>query len=116
VDSRVRRAVDLLKAHPDRRFTIPELARAVNLSHWHFTHLFLRETNISPTQFSRQMKFDTARNLLETSFLSVKEIMAAVGINDKSHFTKDFKKIYGLSPSEYRRRSAMKYFVKKAAS
>lgn len=116
MDSRVRRAVDLLRAHPDHRFKIPELARKVNLSHWHFSHLFLQETKTSPSQFARQLKFEKAKNLLESSFLSVKEIMAAVGINDKSHFTKDFKRMYGLAPREYRRRFTSRCFVKRAAS
>jgi len=116
VDERVRTAVNLLKAHPDRRFRISELAHAVNLSPWHFSHLFLKEIQTPPSQFSRRLKFERAKNLLESTFLSVKEVMAAVGVNDKSHFTRDFKKIYGLSPSEYRRRSSTKWLVKRAAS
>lgn|SRR5579871_2990649 len=102
MDSRVRRTVDLLKARPTCKFKVSELAHAVNLSTWYFSHLFLRETQASPRQFSRQLKFERARLLLESSCLSVKEVMAAVGINDKSHFAKDFKKAYGLSPIQYR--------------
>ncbi len=43
-----------------------------------------------------------ARKLLEETFLSVKQIMSAVGLKDESHFTRDFKKAYGLSPVRYR--------------
>jgi len=101
----VQRAVHLLKAQPARLFKVSELAYAVNLSTWHFSHLFLREIQESPQQFSRRLKLEQARILLESSYLRVKEVMAAVGINDKSHFAKDFKKAYGLSPSQYRHRS-----------
>ena len=116
MDIRVRTAITLIKSHPACKLTVRELARKVNLSHWHFSHLFLAELHISPSQFSRRLKFEIAKTLLESSFLSVKQIMAAVGMNDKSHFARDFKKIYGLSPREYRRQCATKCLVNQAAS
>jgi hypothetical protein len=48
---------------------------------------------------------ERARHLLETSFLSVKEIAHQVGLNDESHFVRDFKKAYGEPPTRYRLRS-----------
>ena len=48
---------------------------------------------------------ERARHLLETSFLSVKEIAHQVGLNDESHFVRDFKKAYGEPPTRYRIRS-----------
>ena len=43
-----------------------------------------------------------AATLLTTTFLSVKEIVRCVGGTDESHFVRDFKRIYGVTPSEYR--------------
>jgi len=43
-----------------------------------------------------------AATLLTTTFLSVKEIVRRVGGTDESHFVRDFKRIYGVTPSEYR--------------
>jgi AraC-like DNA-binding protein len=45
-----------------------------------------------------------AKDLLEATFLSVKEIMNIVGIRDDSHFVRDFKKTYGATPTQHRRR------------
>jgi hypothetical protein len=45
-----------------------------------------------------------ARELLETSHLSVKQVMARVGVTDESHFVRDFKKTCGLTPARYRER------------
>jgi AraC-like DNA-binding protein len=45
---------------------------------------------------------ERAKDLLESSFLSVKEIAYQVGLNDESHFVRDFKSTYGLSPAIYR--------------
>jgi transcriptional regulator GlxA family with amidase domain len=50
---------------------------------------------------------DHAKILLESSFLSVKQIMTEVGIRDESHFVKDFYATYGLSPTRYRRAFAV---------
>jgi hypothetical protein len=45
---------------------------------------------------------ERAKDLLESSFLSVKEIAYQVGLNDESHFVRDFKSTYGFSPALYR--------------
>jgi hypothetical protein len=47
---------------------------------------------------------ERAKFLLESSFLSVKEIAYQVGLNDESHFVRDFKSTYGYSPALYRSR------------
>jgi hypothetical protein len=47
---------------------------------------------------------ERAKGLLESSFLSVKEIAYQVGLNDESHFVRDFKSTYGYSPALYRSR------------
>ena len=55
-----------------------------------------------PIRFLRLLRMEKARHLLESSFLSVKEIAYQVGLNDESHFVRDFKSTYGSSPALYR--------------
>jgi transcriptional regulator GlxA family with amidase domain len=43
-----------------------------------------------------------ARQLVANSFLSIKEIAYIVGINDMSHFSRDYKALYGETPSQTR--------------
>ncbi|MCM3873745.1 MAG: helix-turn-helix transcriptional regulator [Pyrinomonadaceae bacterium] len=57
---------------------------------------------MSPIQYLRSLRMERAKHLLESSFLSIKEIGHLVGLNDESHFVRDFKKAYGLSPKCYR--------------
>jgi transcriptional regulator GlxA family with amidase domain len=85
-----------------RNLRMVDLARSVNLSVWHFTHLFKTETLLSPKRYMRSLRMKEAGKLLEESFLSVKEIAAKVGLGDRSHFSRDFKKISGQSPTSYR--------------
>jgi AraC-like DNA-binding protein len=45
-----------------------------------------------------------AKLLLESTPMSVKEVMVEVGLNDLSHFVRDFKQVYGYSPSTLHKR------------
>ena len=55
-----------------------------------------------PIRYLRLLRMERAKDLLESSFLSVKEIAFQVGVNDESHFVRDFKSTYGFSPALYR--------------
>jgi AraC-like DNA-binding protein len=84
---------------------IAETISVLKLSPSRFRHLFKQETGTSPAQYVKHLRLRLARQLLEKSSLSVKEVMASAGINDFSHFVRDFKLKYGCSPSALRRLS-----------
>jgi AraC-like DNA-binding protein len=50
------------------------------------------------------LRLETARRLLATEYLTLKQVMARVGLSDVTHFNRDFRKVYGLSPCDYRDR------------
>jgi transcriptional regulator GlxA family with amidase domain len=82
---------------------LPELAHEVNLSGSHLSRLFRENTHSSPIQYRNLLRLQKAEQLLKKSFLSVKQIMAACGYNDRSYFSREFKKQFGLAPSVYRK-------------
>ncbi len=106
MDPRVEHAVRIMHLNASHNVSIFQLARRLNLSPWYFAHLFKAETSVSPKHYMRDLKIREAQNLLRGSFLSVKEIAAKVGFGDRSHFSRDFKKLCGLSPSDFRARAA----------
>jgi AraC-like DNA-binding protein len=57
---------------------------------------------MSPLQYLIELRLRTALKLLETTTLSVKEIMHKVGVSDQSYFTRLIRKYCRLSPREYR--------------
>ena len=83
---------------------MPALAEAVHLSPSRLSHLFMRETGASPVRYLRTIRMNRAAGLLDQTVLSVKEIMALVGCTDPSHFSRDFRRLHGISPRAYRRR------------
>jgi len=102
MDHRVEEVIILMEDRLDRQLSVTDLAKAVNLSPWRLCHLFKSETNVSPLRYLRTLRMEHAKRLLETTFLSVKQIMTAVGLRDESHFVRDFKTTYGVSPTRFR--------------
>jgi AraC family transcriptional regulator, arabinose operon regulatory protein len=100
----VRQAIDLLSEDLTRDVVIEALARAVNLSPSRLRHLFKDGTGVTPAQYLKRLRFERARELLDGSFLRLKEVLPQVGISDESHFVRDFKKKHGMPPMKYRHR------------
>lgn len=102
-DRRVERVLQILR-HDYHRCDIrlEDLAREVGLSIWHLSHLFKSQTGDSPAHYLKTVRLERACELLAATDLSVKEVMHKVGLADQSHFAKDFKKAYGITPTEYR--------------
>jgi len=103
-DFRVKRVEEFMRENLHRRVPLDELANIVNLSIWRLCHLFRSETGVSPIQYLKSLRLERARDLLETSLLSIREIAKSIGLDDQSHFVRDFKKVYGASPTSYRMR------------
>ena len=91
--------------HLEQPLPVQELGRRVNLSPSRFAHLFRHEIGCGPARYLRELRLDRARTLVEQSTLSIKEIMARVGFNDPSHFTRDFTRRHGAPPRTVRARA-----------
>jgi AraC family transcriptional regulator of arabinose operon len=102
MDHRVQVVIHLMSNDLNKIPTPNGLAASVNLSYSRLYHLFRAETGVTPAQYIKAMRMRKAEELLTTTFLSVKEVMNRVGLKNKSHFTHDFRKIYGTAPAHYR--------------
>ena len=105
MDARVTRVIDLMERTIDSDCSVAALAADVNLSTSRLTELFRRDVGTTPARFLRALRMERARQLLERTFLTVKEVMAFVGVNDPSHFTREFSRHHGLAPTRLRQRS-----------
>lgn len=106
MDKRIIRVVESIQANLQNELDLDERAREVNLSPSRLRHLFKTETGLSPAQYLKKLRMEKAKELGEDTFMRVKEIMNAVGLSNSSHFTHNFKRAHGLTPTECRKKEA----------
>ena len=86
-------------------WSVSEMARSLNISEAHFIKLFRQHSDdVTPFEFLTRLRMERAKAVLETTFLRIKEIAVQIGIPNESQFTREFKKRFGLTPTEYRKR------------
>lgn len=102
MEHRVCKVIALAEESLHKGWSPAKLAALVNLSPSRLHQLFKEETGVPPARYLRQLRMRRAQGLLETTNLSVKQVMAGVGLTDESHFVRDFKKTCGLTPARYR--------------
>jgi DNA-binding response OmpR family regulator/anti-sigma regulatory factor (Ser/Thr protein kinase) len=83
-------------------FAVDQLAKLLHISKRNLHYKIKKLTGKTPAQYIQEARLATARKLLESkSKKTVKEVMYEVGLKDSSHFSKNFKKRYGKSPSSF---------------
>ena len=102
MNPKVRFAVRFVEESFHRDIYVIEVAELVKLSPSRFCHLFKSEMGMSFGQYLKNARMKKARQLLETSFQSIKAITTDCGYNDPAHFEREFKKEYNLTPLQYR--------------
>lgn len=104
IDPRISEVTALMHRGMHRKLLLGELAGATGLSVSRLGHLFRNQIGLGPGQYLKLLRMHRAKDLIETSRLSVKEIAARLGYNDPSRFVEDFRRIYGQAPMRYRLR------------
>lgn len=97
-------AINYMKKNIDRSISVDELAEHLNYSSSYLYSLFKEETGYSPIHYFNHLKIQKACQYLNFTNLSIKEISFELGFNDPFYFSRLFKKLMELSPTEYRYR------------
>ena len=103
VDPRIGRVTALMHDTMHRKLPLRELAGAAGLSVSRLRHLFHNQTGISPRHYLKAARLARAKDLLDTSRFSVKEVAARSGFSHVGRFIGDFRNTYGLTPFQHRR-------------
>ncbi|WP_124727251.1 helix-turn-helix domain-containing protein [Staphylospora marina] len=99
----IRKAILYLKKHLREKISLEQLAQSCCLSAWHLSHRFKRETGIPPMEFLNRLRLEKAAHFLEHTDCTIREIAGLVGFEDPNYFSRTFKKMSGITPSEYRK-------------
>lgn len=89
------------------KLTVESLAKRAGMSPSHYAHRFSSVARISPMRFVREVRLERARSLLIESGARASEVATNVGFESAAHFTREFKRRFGVPPTHYlRSRSA----------
>lgn len=101
----VETALVYINEHFSEPLSLEMLAKNSNLSPYYFTRVFTAETGLTPHQYLIAARINSAKYLLRTNGLSIKEIAFSSGFSSESSFCSTFRKWEHVTPSEYRARS-----------
>ena len=102
-DTRIRKALALLRARPNKDVNIDELASQVGLSRSRFYDLFQLCTGRSPRSYLDMLCVESAIAKLSSGRTRIADVSAELGFSAQSNFTRFFLNQVGIPPSEYRR-------------
>ena len=95
---RIAAAVERLRHDFDKPLRIEELARELGMSVSGLHHHFRAVTALSPLQFQKQLRLQEARRLMIGEDLDAASAGYRVGYGDPSHFTREYKRLFGEPP------------------
>lgn len=99
----IQRVMEYINLHLGDHISNDDLAANASMSISHLSKVFKKETGGTMTEYIALMRCKKAAGLLKKTDLPVQEISNYVGYSDNNYFVKVFKKIYDLTPSEYRK-------------
>ena len=101
-NSIVARAKEYIKNHYNKDISLDDVSREVNISPYYFSKLFKDETGENFIEYVTSIRMERAKELLENSGMSMKEICVEIGYADANYFSRTFKKNVGVTPTEYK--------------
>lgn len=102
-DNRIRKALAVLRARPNKELNMNDLASQVGLSRSRFYDLFQLSTGRSPRSYLDMLCVESAISKLSSGSTRIADVSAELGFSAQSNFTRFFQQQVGIPPSEYRR-------------
>ena len=93
-----RRILELMDAQSDANLTIDVLAREARLSPAHFARAFKESVGRAPHQHLMALRLERARHMLDAPNAALSDVALRAGFADQAHFTRFFKRHYGMTP------------------
>lgn len=101
-NSVIETAKKYIKNNYSRDISLEDVSRVVNISPYYFSKIFKEDTGENFIEYLTNIRIEKAKELLETTDYSMKEICAEIGYSDPNYFSRSFKKNVGVTPTEYK--------------
>jgi transcriptional regulator GlxA family with amidase domain len=101
-DDTIKEAQTYIENHIEEKISVEYLCRTFSVARRNFDRRFIKATGNSPLEYIQRVKVESAKRSLEQSRKTINEIMFDVGYSDVKAFREVFKKITGLTPTDYK--------------
>ena len=102
-EKKVKEIVDMIEHnYTDPNFSIRQIADALFYTTAYISRIFKEVTNMTPVEYLTSLRMLKARDLLYSHAYNVSQIAYSVGYNSPFYFSKEFKKYFGFSPSQFK--------------
>lgn len=98
------KAKEFVEEHLAEEINLSAVAEKIGVSSAYLSSIFTRKLGISFTDYLNKIRIECACDYMHDATMKVYEIAYKVGYRDEKYFSKVFKKVTGLSPSEYRKK------------
>ncbi|MDR3165687.1 MAG: AraC family transcriptional regulator [Synergistaceae bacterium] len=98
-------AVRYISQNYSKKITLEDVAKAVYLSPAYFCKIFKKEVGCNFNVYLNQLRIEKSKELLALRGSRIGDVVATVGFEDHSYFTKVFKRVVGVSPKHFRKSS-----------
>ncbi|MNE17272.1 Regulatory protein SoxS [compost metagenome] len=99
----MQQVLSYIDGHLGERLSVSDLAAVAGLSRAHFSRIFTASEGLPPAEFVLQRRLRRAAKLLTTAEnIPIKEVSVLCGFEDPNYFSKVFRRLYGINPSEFR--------------
>ena len=103
-EEQLKKIYDYIHAnYSDTSLCLTEIAKHVNMNPSYLSRFFRKMTNVPISKYIIELRIQKATILLKRKDLSVKSIAISVGYNDPLYFTREFRRIYHNTPTNYRK-------------
>jgi AraC-like DNA-binding protein len=98
--------IEYIHANTSGNISLADMAKIAELTPHHLATLFTKATGLSPHQYVLRVRIERAKSHLTDDRSSIAEVSKLVGFRTQEHFTKVFRKVVGVTPSEFRKELA----------
>lgn len=101
------KSIEYIKNHYNNEITLEEVAGYVCVSSYYFSKIFKEYTGKNYVDYITELRIEKAKEMLKSGETSIKDICFEVGYNDPNYFSRVFKKVEGVTPSEFKIKSSI---------
>ena len=99
----IKKSRDYILKHLDEKITLDQAASVANMSASHFCRVFKKATDMNFSEYVARIRVERAKEMLVESNYTMAHIAYDCGFNSVTDFNRTFKKITGLTPTEFRK-------------